>query len=454
MAGLASLFGQGSIGEQILVYNVAGQVIGAAIAPGIAVIQQDALGANPVVVLTPPDLADAVIRGFMPLGDAASEATQSGINGERFQLLVDLAGNSIGPQEAAAALLRGYIGEEGLGADSTSFQAAIAEGDLKDKWAPIIKQLAINIPSPNEVITAWVQAQISRGEAQTRYLAAGGDPTYFETAYGVEGGSPSPVQAGDMANRGFIPWDGYGPNVLSVQQAIAEGEWKNKWTDAWIAYAAYRPPVRTVTALLRAGSITAARALELYRANGLTAEDAAAEVRNAQPHTSSTVKALTEAQIVGLYESKLVTKTQAHDQLVALGYPASSADYLLELADLKAAAAATKSAVTRVQALFTGGKIDAAQATTSLSGLGLDQGQISELIAVWALETSTTVVLLTAAQWGQAFNYAIVDQPTAIAGIESLGYDAVDAWIILSIHAKGPLPDAPTGAPTPPAASA
>lgn len=454
MAGLGDLFARGSIGEQLLIWGVLNQIIGDAIAPELTEIQQAANVIGPVQVLTPADLANAVLRGFLPAGDAAGEAAKSGLNGTRFQLLTDLAGNSIGPQEAAAALLRGYIPADGLGADSTSFQAAIAEGDTKNKWADVIKQLAIQIPTADESVNAWLQGQIDEATARTRYLAAGGDPTWFQTAYDASGASPTPTEAAAMANRGIIPWDGTGPQATTFQQAFLEGPWRNKWEPYWRQLAVYRPPVRTVTALLRAGAISQADAMVEYQANGLTPALAAAEIRDAAPHASSTTKALTEAQIVGLYESKLVTKTQAHDQLVALGYPASSADYLLELADLKAAAAATKSAVTRVQALFTAGKIDATQATTSLSGLGLDQGQISELIAVWNLETSTTVVLLTAAQWGQAFSYAIVDQPTAIVGIESLGYDSVDAWIILSIHAKGPLPDAPTGAPTPPAATA
>lgn len=448
MPSLGDIFGKGTIGEQLLVWGALNQVIGALIAPGITELSQLANEAVPLLSLSPAEAAAAVNRGYLSSGEGASEAAKGGIDGSRFTTLTDLAGNAPGVDVLAEALRRKIIAESGTGADSTSFEQGIRETNLHDKWTDMVKQLTVQIPSVAEVMNAWLEGQIDEGEAHTRYLQAGGDPTWFQTSYNANGSSPSPNEAATMANRGIIPWNGTGPDAVTFEQAFLEGPWRNKWLDAWRGLAEYLPPPRTVTAMLREGSISESDALTLFEKEGLNPTLAAAYVASASHHATAAAKELSASNVVALYEDHLITRADAQAHLVALRYSAADADLYLALADAKAAAAATKSAVTRLRTLYTTGKNDAATTQQALTDLGLTSDQIAALFAVWSHETAANVRTLTPAQIESAWEYGIMDQPTAIARLVALGYDEVDAWIALSIKNKSPLPNEPAGGPT------
>jgi hypothetical protein len=185
---------------------------------------------------------------------------------------------------------------------------------------------------------------------------------------------------------------------------------------------------------------------------GLTADLAEAYLSPSTTTTVSTAKTLTESQIVALYKDKVFTRADAITHLVGLKYTEADADYLLQLTDVSAAAAAITQGITNVRALFEAGKLTEAEAESSLVTLEIPSAQAKEIVDTWAVTKTVSPKMLTAAQVEAAWYYQLITTADALAQLVTMGYDDLDAWLVLSIKGKGPLSDAPRpagGAPPP-----
>lgn len=454
MPAWGDLFPEGGVAQQFLLwgvaYNLAQTLLGPALQGVTNELWQAAaenVGGFAHVPLTPADLADAVIRNFATRDGAAREASQSGMSGEDFALMVDLAGDAIAPGEAAVALRRKLIAEDGVGPDSTSFTQAIAEGRLKDKWAPIVKALATEWPTPTDALQAFLEGQVDEATARDLYERFGGDLDYFQMLYDTRGSAPTPVEAGRMANRGIIGWTGTGPAATSFEQAFLEGPWRNKWEPAMARLAEYVPPPRTITTLMSHGVLSQAEADQYFRDNGMSAKLAQEYTDSATAERTVKQRELTEATVVNLYEDRYAPRAQAQAMLGALGYSADDANYLLELADFRQAFKVVNSAVTRIGTLFVAGKLTADEATEALGRLAIPSDQVGHLLSTWQTEHAANVRILTPGEITSAVFYGVKSEGWGIAQLQQLGYTAHDAWVLLSIRAKGPLPDEPADLP-------
>lgn len=447
MASLGGLFGSESIGGQFLLWNVGSELVGGLLAPVIQGLQNEtwalavgAAGGGLYVPLSPADLARMVVRNIVPADEAASTAAMSGVRPQDMTLLIDSYGNSLGPQELAVALRRGLIPETGTGPDAISFQQGIAEGDLKDKWADTVKDLAVEWPTPNDALDALLEGQTDQGTAQALYQKFGGDPDYFTLLFNTRGNAPTPEEALTMANRGIIPWSGTGPDVVSYEQAFLEGPWRNKWLQPFEQLGVYLPPPRTVTTLLNHGVLTDAQALVIYKQTGLSDELAAAYVASATSEKLASAKTLTQATVEKLYLDKLITADQATTMLGNLGFTPEEITFLLESIDFARAAAAFNSAVSRIGTLYVGHKLSRAGAVDSLQKLDVPAETVTHLLATWDAELAANVKTLTPAQIALAYSYGVKDAAWCIGKLQEEGYDAHDAWVLIGVENKGPIP--------------
>lgn len=435
MAGLAGILGN-PILEQLLLYNVVGQLIGAALGPYMIALTNEVNQASPLVPLSPADMADAVVRSIVTETDAAREAKFSGISESRFHTLALLAGNAPDPTSLAVALRRGII-------DEATFTTGIGQGRLRNEWALVVKALAVQQPAPGAVLAAYLEGQIGEAEARERYAKLGGDPDYFDILFHTEGQAPTPVQALEMANRGIIPWSGTGPDATTFEQAFLEGPWRNKWLEPFRAIGAYLPPPRTVTAMHREGSLTDAEATSLLEKQGLTPELAAAYLASSSKQKTTKTKELAQGIVVKLYHDRLIPHAEAVTFLERLNYTEAEAGFILAVEDLALMEKFMASAIGRIHTYYVGHKITAAAALSALADLKVEAGQASELVALWEHEHAANIKHVTAGEISAAFEHKIIDQPTAMAMLEEEGWPPYDAWLHLSIKNKAALPDEP-----------
>lgn len=443
MAGLGDLFGRNSVGEQLFVWGVLSTLVSAAIGPGVTELEHLVNDAAPVAVLSPGELAALVARGHLSVGAGAADARKAGLDESKFTELVQLARTFLPLGELIALYHRGAIPWDSGEAHTPSVAWALREAGVPQEWIGALADNVTELPSWSDALDALLQGQLDEQTARAWYKRAGGDDAAFQWLFDSRGTAPTPDMLATMANRRIIGWDGSGPSSTSYHQGFLEGPWRNKWEAPMRKLAQYLPPPRTVTALLRAGSITQDHALALFQAEGLSPEDAAAYVKDATAHHATTAKELTQAQIEQLYGEHLLTADQAHQMLHALGYDATTAALLTSHIDLRRVAANTSAAVTRVRSLFYAGKISAADATDTLGKLGVARTEAVDLVSEWGLVKVASVKQLTEGQITAAYEYAVLTEAQARTELEHLGYTPFDAWVLLSVKNKAPLPNKP-----------
>ena len=229
MAGIGDLLGKGSVAEQLVVWGVMNQALGAALSPYLSQLQQDVNSRTPVEPIPVGDLADAVVRNYMTLAEASAEAAKAGLPADKFAALVPLHADAPGPQQLAAALLRGLIQEAGTGPDAATFEQGIREGRLADKWAPLIKGLSVAVLSAPDAASAVVRNFLTAAEGQSVAAKSGVPADTFATLVALSGDAPGPQQLAEALRRGAIPETGSGTGSTSFTQGIAEGRLSDKW---------------------------------------------------------------------------------------------------------------------------------------------------------------------------------------------------------------------------------
>lgn len=443
MSGLGDLFGKNSTAEQLFVWGILNQLISAAVGPGVQEISNTVNGFAPLVPLDPSILAGAVIKGLIEAGNAQSEAAKNGIDQNNFTILTQLAVNPPDIGALVSGLQRGEVDLGEPGALGTTFYGALTLAGIPADWQPLFKALATQLPSGAEVLNALLEGQIGEVEAQTRWVQAGMDPTWFESAFNANGEAPTPVQALEMWNRGIIPEDGTGPAAVSYEQAFLEGPWRNKWLDSFKALRIYYPPPRTVTAMYHQGQLNHDQASGYLAKQGLPADLVTAYLSKSTSSATVADKILAKGDVVSLYKDKLITHDVAIAHLVALKYSADDAALILEIADLASVKSALTAGVARVRVLYLAHKVTETDAEASLVSLGVTKEQATQIIDTWALTSVQITKTLTASEIVAAWYYVVIPTDEAITQLEALGYETDDAWVLLSTRAKGAIVGSP-----------
>ena len=447
MAGLEDVLGAGDAAKQLFLWSVLNQVIGALMGPYFVALQSKVNAGHPVVPISPADAAHAVVRSYMSQADGQAAAAESGVSAAVFAVLRDLAGDAPSPQQLTEALRRGLIDRHGTGAGSTSFEQGVRETNLLDKWQDVVAGLAQEWPSPADALRAALQGQVSVADGRALYEKWGGDPQWYQIMYDTEGSAPTPLEAVQMALRGIIPWDGAGPDVTSYQQAFLEGPWRNKWAPAYRAAAYYYPTASEAAEFLRYGVIDTQQAAEMLARRGVTGADAQAFLAYAQVNAIDDYRGLTESAVLSMVAAGYTSDDQARVMLKALHKGDAAIDQLLRYADLQRSITQLANAISRIGNLYQGRKIHADTARQALISLHLPAVSISTIIADWDAVASINVKTLTPTQIVDAWAAGIIDQAAAMTELGSIGYTPYDAWVLLSVKNKKPLPDKPASGP-------
>lgn len=447
MPSLDDVLGAGDAAKQILLYNLFGQVLGALLQPYLEALSEDVNTAHPIVPLSPADAATAANRSFLAVADAAAEAARSGVDTARFTTMRHLAGNAPAPEELATALRRGIIEAAGSGPDAVTFQQGIAEGNLLDKWGPVIEQLAKAIPSPADIVDAIVRGQVTDDDGRTLFQTVGGDPKYLQLLVDINGRPPAPTELVEMAQRGVIPWDGRGPQVLSFQQGIYEGDTKDKWEPAFRVLGTYFPTASEVIELYRWGQLTVTEATARLAQRGLSPADAARWIAYGDANAIDDYRGLTEQAILAMVSVSYISDAQARVMLRAIHKGPAAIEQLISYAHIQRTIQSVNQAVGRVGSLYQNRKILQSTARDALTRLGIAAAAIPDILADWDAVANVNVRTLTEAQIADAFAAGIFNQGEAVQELVNLGYTPFDAWALLSVKHKGPLPDKPEQGP-------
>lgn len=451
MAGWADLLGgSGSIAETLLVWGILNQLLGDLLGPVQELVRQAVNSENPEVALSPADAADATVRGVLDAAAAASEAAKGGVNADRFKTMTRLAGEPIGLEQGLEAARRGFMpfGDEGI--DTPSLERLVLQSRYYDMWLPVIEKLAEVPLTVGEAVDAALRGQAPYADMVNEAFASGVNAERFQILFDSAGRPPSLTELLELSRRNLIPKSGTGPDALTFQQGIFEGDEKNKWWQLLYDLAEYIPPPRTVTALLRTGSLTDTEAATYFGYAGMSPALQAAYVHSAKGEKLAGSKQLAESVVLNLYDAGGLTATEATTHLEAAGYAADDIGLLLELADLQRELRAVNSGVTRVGTLYVGHKITRTGAAGALDALGLTVTHRDQLLKEWDATAAANVRPLTEAQILSAWEYDILSESEALAELHNIGFTPFDAWVAISVKNKAPLGAAPPRGPAGP----
>lgn len=443
MVSLGEFFGEGSVAQQLLIWGVLNNVISSLFGPALTELEHAENNVMPNKLLSPADVATAVNRAFMTMADGIKEANGSGIDEARLRIMRNLAGDAPSPTDLVTALRRGLIKRDGTGAESTSFQQGIAEGNLLDKWTDVVAGLAVQWPTPTDALAAVLEGQVTPEAGKALYEKFGGAPEYFQLLYDTRGNAPTPIEALTLANRGVIPWTGTGPTVTSYQQAFLEGPWRNKWLKPYEALGEYYPPPETVRALLETGAIDNAKASDWWSKQGLSQATITEYITAANNTKNAAARGLTATAVIDMYYGQLISEQDCRKLLSLFAIDTQNADLLISYADMRRSIAATGTAVSRIQTLYIDRKIDEATGRAALTRLKIPGQAIDGLIQTWNLTASVNVRTLTETQIVDAWYEQVFSQAEAESELQAIGYTPYDAWALLSVKNKGPLPNKP-----------
>lgn len=447
-----------SIIEQIFGYNIAGSIVTSSLTPFLYGLLKDsnagAVAIGQSLPISPADLAVGAVRGLAPGGQAIVDvpalifelAAQSGVAEDDMQFLADIGGVPPSPEQLFEMVRRGLI---------TADQVALGlkEGDTRDEWIETFQKLAYSWLTPLDFVRAAVQAQMSYADAEAWAAKTGLDtttaiplvegdsaatPDMFGLAYAIAGRPPGPEELARMANRGLIPWTGTGAGALTFQQGIAESDVKTKWTPSLQALASYVPPPRSVGTLLERGVITEVQAVQFWEDGGVPADLAKAYATESTQQSTIQDKNLAKGEILSAYYDGIIDKADALEFLTLLGYTGQVATDIIAITDFRREIRALDAEVTRIGRFYTSDKITATEARDRLGadGLGLPASQIAGLMQIWGVDRITTYRLPSESQIGRAVKYLTLTPDQGIAALETLGFTAYDAAIVLSAEAE------------------
>lgn len=401
-------------------------------------------------ILSPQDAAQAVVRGFLPLREGEVIAELSGVDPKQFTVMVELAGDAPSPMQLAEGLRRGAIPEDSGNPNAPGFVQGIRQGRLANKWIPLIKALSVLWPTPTDALEALLKGQITHAEALKLYERFGGDPQYFNLLFDTQGESPTPLELITMANRGFIPWSGTGPNETTYQQGFKEGRWKNKWEPVYRKFAEYVPPESTVVTLLSHGVLKAEEAADLLAKQGMKPDLVAAYIDEAHTEALSDYRGATVSLVLSAYHEQILTAKQATPILEALHVTPTAVKLLLAYEDTQRAFEAVTNAVSRTRTLYAARKITLQTAKDSLHRLEIPAATAEGMIKAWQIENSISVKVLTETQIIDAWELKVLTEDEAKTELENIGYTPFDAWVLMSVKAKQKQPGRPHRGPAPP----
>lgn len=401
-------------------------------------------------LLSPADAASAVVRGFLDRRDGASVAALSGVDAAEFAVMVDLAADAPSPTELVVALRRGLIPEDSGNPAEPGFVQGIQQGRLADKWIPMIRGLAQEWPTPTDALEARLVGQVTTERSKELYTKFGGDPEFWQLLFDTRGEAPTPLELGVLANRGDIKWDGLGPNETSFSQGFHEGRWRNKWEAAYRKLAHYRVPEGSIVSFLAHGVITDDEAAKLLAELGMGENQIKWFISEAHLEAYSDYRGATISMVLQAYYEQLLTAEQARPILEGFHVTPAAAKLMLDFEDAQRSFAAVNNALSRVRTLYASRKITLQTVRSSLNSLGIAPASIEGIIKAWQIENSVSVKPLTEAQIADAFMADLMTETEALTELENIGYTPFDAWVILSIKAKQPLPNKPAQGPAAP----
>lgn len=363
--------------------------------------------------LSPADLAYAVVRGLvpdegiLPVAPPAAgvkikrfpvfplnpveEAARSGMNRERFSVLVGRSGLAMAPVMAANAYFRNII-------ERQDYDLAIAEGDLRNEFRDAILDVSRQILTAHDYAELQLRGYLSRPERLVGTDRHGMSHADSDLLYDVLGRAPSVHQVLIGLARGAKYPAVYGDVPEPYRAAIQRSNIREPWVD--IAYHARYgyPSGFQIRSEAQKGDLTEAETKQILLEVGWSPKWAAFFAEKwtgatgpvADPHVGKAQTQLWNTTHRS-YIAEEVGDAAASERFALLAIPAAAQTAILDLWRSERALVRSQLSLPQLKKAYTGKVTNpatgqpwsAADVTTALLDRGYSQADASTILAEW-----------------------------------------------------------------------
>jgi hypothetical protein len=395
---------------------------------GAIMLRDDIMGLNSVtanVPLSPPDAAEAVMRGVIDQDTGEGFAASSGVGAQVFADLIGITGEPPGAVDMVNLWRWGRISEDDL-------DTGLLFSRLNDKYIPMMKLLSQGFMSPADAIELAIKGVVSPEQGEVYFTQAGGQTDQWSPLYQAAGDAIGNEQVLSLYNQG-----------LATQADVNEVFGRSRMNPIFYPLALqlrhkFLQPFQ-ISSMLKAGTATPEQAAVWLTNLGYGPDQVQALVGGSPSTTIAKAKSETEAMVIAEYSEGIIDQAAAHNALINIGYSADEAGMLTNLEDAKGAKAERDTAISGVKASVIKGHISTQQASSALDTLGVPSSARDGLITAWGVEQSTQVKVLTEAQIGIAARNSVITYSEAMARWVKDGYSQGDAEILAAQYGGGPL---------------
>lgn len=403
----------------IAVGAILAPVLGAATAPEVQVLANNAWAKVPSRPLSPEILTAAALKDVTTTFSKGAEAERSGLDSKMFDVMVEAAGNGPGPGEALLLLRRGQISHD-------HFLSMLRYSNLNPKFYGDIELLKYAPPTVSEVVAGAVEGHLEKEEARAKAEDAGLDPREFDWILDTAGRPPGAEQLLHLLNRKKL-------TEPEVRAAIRESNIKNKYIDAIIETAVYLPPPRSIVPMLRHDAITESEARSLLDDYGVTPAMQDAFVKEAKHSSTSSAKELSQSQVIQGYTARLLDRGTAQARLADLGYPPTDVALLLDLADERRHLQILNSVTNAIGRRYVSHKLARVDAGNALGAAGVPAAAQADLFELWDVERDALAPDLTVAQWQGCLRRGLVTRASFDLAMSRFGYTAGEGDLLAGL---------------------
>lgn len=370
------------------------------------------------------DAVDAWLRGHIDHDRAASIMAENGLIPRDHDIAFADAGNPLGLEELLEAFRRNII-------DRDTFIRGFRESRYRNEWADTALRLRYRPMSTADAVEAAVQGHIPLEAARDLAEQNGLLPADFMALYQTAGEPLSRTEVEQLYNRGLV-------DAATVEQALRESRLKNKYIEHAVQLHVRLPEERAIIQLVEFGALSAAEATGELLKLGYSAHYAAAFVHEAEARATGGHRQLATAQVTGLYEQHLVSRSEAEQLLEQLHYTPGTAGMVLNLADQTRRMRILDTGINAVRQQFIHHRSTVLEATADLAALKVPADAVQLYLTVWQLERKAEVRTLTEAQIIKAYHKNLFDPDPqlnlhiATGRLLQLGYDQVDADLLIA----------------------
>lgn len=358
-------------------------------------------------------------RSILTTDQVHDLAVKQGYTVADAEAYMELGGMPPAPQDLYQAYRRGFI-------DLARLKRGIVQGPIRNEWFDVLEKLSIHPMTPEQAAGAVTEGHMTEERAREIAHAYGLDPDDMSTLIEVAGRPPGIEFAAEARRRGLLTPDQW--RTMFLESAI-----KNRYLPLMEKMLVEIPPQGTVRELLRSGSISVDRAVQLLQFHGLEDDIIHAMVDEATRTKTAATRDLTKTAITELYEEQEITLEQATQMLLDLGYDDQEAAWILALADEARNRTYRNAVIAKVAAGFIRGLLAEGDVVTALDSAGVPPARRQELITLWTLEQTTITKDLTPTQLVAAAKKGFMDPQVALTRLMNQGYAGSDAAILLSL---------------------